>query len=55
MNINIGSSMKRVVILDVSGVYIQIYDQGYFDCLSINKIEQQYSDTKHWKVLILDD
>ncbi len=46
-------NMVRVIVLDISGVYVQIYDQGYFDRNSIEDIKLQYSDVKHWKVLIL--
>ena len=28
---NIQENIIRAVILDISGVYVQIYDQGYFD------------------------
>lgn len=48
-------NMVRVIILDISGIYAQIHDQGYFDSRSINKIKQQYSDTRHWRVLALDE
>ena len=51
---NIKEDMIRVVILDISGVYVQIYDQGYFDSATINKLQQQYSDTKLWRVLVLN-
>lgn len=46
--------IKHVVVLDISGIYAQIYNQGYFDKENIEWIQQQYSDRKHWKVLILD-
>lgn len=45
----------RVIVLDISGIYIQIYDQGYFESQFVNEIKQQYSDTKHWRVLVLDE
>lgn len=54
MTKDIESNMVRVVILDISGVYVQIYDQGYFDNLSVDEIRQQYSDTERWRVLVLD-
>ena len=44
----IDGNMVRVVVLDVSDVYVQIYDQGYFDSKSVEDIQKQYSDTKYW-------
>lgn len=52
---NIDENMVRIVILDISGIYAQIHNQGYFDLKSVDDIKQQYSDTKHWRVLILDE
>ena len=52
---SINESVVRVVILDISGLYVQIFDQGYFKKESISGIQQQYSDSKHWRVLVLDD
>lgn len=54
MTIDIKDNIVRVIILDISGIYVQIHNQGYFDSLSVNEIKQQYSDTKHWRVLVLD-
>lgn len=54
MTVNIEDNVIRVVILDISGIYVQIHNQGYFDRKSIENIQQQYSDTKHWRVLVLD-
>lgn len=47
-------NLKQVVVLDISGIYVQIHNQGYFDEKQVIDIQQQYSDTKHWCVLILD-
>lgn len=52
---NIGENMVRVVVLDISGIYAQIHNQGYFDCSSVDEIKQQYSDSKHWRVLVLEE
>lgn len=52
---SIDESAVRVVILDISGLYAQIHNQGYFDKESISDIQQQYSDPKYWRVLVLDD
>lgn len=55
MTKDIKNSMVRVVILDISGIYAQIHNQGYFDSVSVDEIKQQHSDTKHWRVLVLDE
>ena len=52
---DINENLVHVVILDVSGVYAQIHNQGYFDKLSIDDIKQQYSDTERWRVVVLDE
>ena len=54
MQTEIKSDAIRVVVLDISGVYIQIHDQGYFDSKIVEEIQMRYSDTKHWRVLVLD-
>ena len=54
MTVNVEDNIIRVIILDISGIYAQIHDQGYFDGQSIENIQQQYSDIGHWRVLILD-
>lgn len=55
MNVVISNDFIRVVILDMSGIYVQIHNQGYFERDSIDEIKQQYSDTKHWRVWVLDE
>lgn len=54
MNTNISEDLMRVIVLDISGIYAQIHNQGYFEKDSIEEIKQQYSDSKLWRVLILD-
>ena len=54
MQTEIKDNAIRVVILDVSGIYVQIYNQGYFDAETVTEIQRQYSDTEHWRVLVLD-
>lgn len=54
MTVDIKDNMIRVVILDISGIYAQIHNQGYFDNSSVDEIKQQYSDTERWRVLVLD-
>ena len=55
MNTTINENLVQVIILDISGIYVQIHNQGYFEPLSVDKIKQQYSDAKHWRVLVLDE
>ena len=50
----IKDSLIHIVILDISGIYAQIHNQGYFDKSSIDDIKQQYSDTRRWRVVVLD-
>ena len=54
MNVDISENLVRVIILNVSGIYAQIHNQGYFDKSSIDDIKQQYSDTRRWRVVVLD-
>ena len=55
MNVDINENFIRVIILDISGIYAQIHNQGYFDKTSIDEIKQQYSDTQRWRVVVLDE
>ena len=55
MNVDMSENLVRVVILDISGIYSQIHNQGYFDKFSIDEIKQQYSDTGRWRVVVLDE
>ena len=52
---DISENLVRVIILNVSGIYAQIHNQGYFDKTSIDEIKQQYSDTRRWRVVVLDE
>lgn len=54
MTKDIKDNMVRVVILDISGIYTQIHNQGYFDKSTVDEIQQRYSDTERWHVLVLD-
>ena len=55
MNVDMSENVIRVIILDISGIYTQIHNQGYFDKSSIDDIKQQYSDTERWRVVVLDE
>lgn len=50
----IKENIIHVVILDISGIYAQIHNDGYFEKETVEQIRQQYSDTKHWRVIVLD-
>ena len=54
MKVEIEENVVQVVILDISGVYAQIHNQGFFDKEQIEEIQNQYSDKEHWRVLVLD-
>lgn len=47
-------NLVNIVILDITDIYVQIHNQGYFDSKSIKDIQQQSSDTQHWRVVVLD-
>lgn len=53
MTTEIKENVIQVVILDISGIYAQIHNQGYFDKKQIEEIQNQYSDRRHWRVLVL--
>lgn len=54
MKTNINENMVQVVVIDISGIYAQIHNQGYFDKNTVADIQAQYSDTEHWRVLIIE-
>ena len=54
MIMEINENLVRVVILDISGVYSKIHNEGYFDKVTVQEIKNQYSDKTHWKVILLD-
>lgn len=54
MLIKIPNNIKHTIVIDISGVYAQIHNQGYFEENQIDEIQRQYSDTKRWRVLVLD-
>lgn len=55
MRTNIPDNLIHIIILDVSGIYAQIYNQGYFDEESVKEIKKQYSGSKHWRIIELED
>lgn len=54
MVIQIQPNLVRVIILDISGVYTQIHNQGYFEEEQLGDIKQQYSDSQHWRVVVIE-
>lgn len=48
-------NLVRVIILDLSGIYVQIHNQGYFDKGSVPEIRKQYSEVGLWHVLVFDE
>lgn len=53
MIVEMTDSLIHVVILDVSGVYVQIHNDEYFDKMSLDEIENQYKDKSHWRIVII--
>lgn len=51
---NIDDTMRRLIILDISGIYAQIYNQGYFSNDSVEDIKKRYNDAKRWRVLVIN-
>lgn len=54
MTVDVEDNIVRFIILDLSGVYIQIHDQGYCPRDKLSNIQQKHSDTQHWRVVVLD-
>lgn len=54
MELQMKSNLVQVIVLDISNIYAQIHNQGYFDKENIEEIKEQYSDTTHWRVVVLD-
>lgn len=53
MIIEIADNLIHVVILDISGIYVQIHNDGYFDEESLDEIKNQYKDKSHWRIVIV--
>ena len=48
-------SLNKVIILDISGVYTQIHDQGFYPDSEVWKIKKMYSDRDRWRVIVLGE
>lgn len=49
----IRNDVTRVVILDISGIYAKIHNDGYFPKDIISEIENQYRDALRWRVIVI--
>lgn len=54
MKIVIDENIIRIIILDISGIYAKIHNQGYFDKEIIKDIKYRYSDSNKWKIIVID-
>lgn len=55
MELKMKNNLVHVIILDITGVYAQIHNQGYFDEITVEDIERQYSDGQRWRVVTVND
>lgn len=46
-------NLTHVVILDISGVYAQIYDQGYYYATEIAQLACTYADKSRWQLVVV--
>lgn len=49
----LSDDLCRVVVLDISGLYVQIYEQGYFSLEETRKMFEIYKNKNHWRFLVL--
>lgn len=54
MIVEINENVFHVVVLDISGIYARIHNDGYFEKKIAEEVQQQYSDERYWKVIILN-
>lgn len=54
MKVVIDENIVRIVILDISGIYAKIHNQGYFDKEILEDIKYQYSDNNKWQIIVID-
>lgn len=53
MIVEMTDNLIHVVILDISGVYAQIHNDGYFDRKTLDNIKKQYSDKTRWRIVMI--
>lgn len=46
-------NLIHIVILDISGVYAQIYDQGYYYATEIAQLACTYADKSRWQLVVV--
>ncbi len=51
MNINLDDNIIRVVILIISGLYTQIYDELYCTIEKYNKLQLEFGDSSMYKII----
>lgn len=49
----ISENLIHIVILDIGGVYTQIYDEWYFTFTELEKIKKDYSDINKFKIITI--
>ena len=54
MNVEMNKNIIQVIVLDISGVYARICDQGYFERTVVDDIKKEFSDEQHWRVVVVD-
>lgn len=54
MKIEICNDSLRVVVLDISGLYTQIYDEIYCTRDKLEGIRNKYNNTMLWRVIVLE-
>ena len=53
MNITYGDNIMRVIILDISGVYAQIFDEVYCKRSEYKDLVDKYRMFKKYKVVLI--
>lgn len=54
MELYIKKDLVHVIILDISGIYAYIHNQGYFDKITVDDIKKQYYDKNKWRIIVID-
>lgn len=54
MDVEMHENMVQVIVLDISGIYARIYDQGYFERTVVDDIKKEFSDEQRWRVVMVD-
>ena len=54
MKLQLRDDMTHIVIMDVSGLYSQVYDEMFVPEKEVDRIKHTYGDAEKWKVVIID-